>query len=111
MNKISGDKKGKFLSSKQVDNSKEFLVMIYSLEIITKIGKHFPLILLSMVSLNAILAANDFLANSIEFGILNSLFALGGIFSLTQMLHKIKLNPINSNSNNIDIENSSKIVN
>ena len=68
--------------------------LIYILEIITRVGKHFPVIFLSLASLNALLAANDFLANSTAFGILNSLFAASGFIFLVQMHHNKKMQPI-----------------
>lgn len=71
-------------------DSRNVVVVIYLLEAITKIGKHFPIIVLSLASLNVVMAANDFLANSFEFGILNSLFAVGGVFSLVQMHQRNK---------------------
>ena len=67
-----------------ISGSTEVTMLIYSLEIITKIGKNFPILFLSLASLNVLLAANDFLTNSIEFGILNSLFAANGFIFLVQ---------------------------
>ncbi len=66
-------------------NSADVAVVVYVLEVVTKIGKNFPVLFLSLASLNTILAANDFLANSIEFGILNSLFAASGFIFVIQM--------------------------
>ena len=66
-------------------NSADVAVVVYVLEIVTKIGKNFPVLFLSLASLNAILAANDFLASNIEFGILNSLFAVSGFVFVIQL--------------------------
>ncbi|MBA4452983.1 MAG: hypothetical protein H2B05_06380 [Nitrosopumilaceae archaeon] len=74
-------------------DSKNVVAVIYLLEIITKVGKHFPVIFLSLASLNVVMAANDFLANSIEFGIMNSLFAIGGFVSIIQMHQRNKTAP------------------
>ena len=71
-------------------DSKNVVAVIYLLEIITKVGKHFPVIFLSLASLNVVMAANDFLTNSIEFGIMNSLFAIGGFVSMIQMHQRNK---------------------
>ena len=66
-------------------DSIEIDVSIHLLEIIIKVGQHYPIILFSLASLNLLLAANDFLANSLFFAILNSLFALGNFISLVQI--------------------------
>lgn len=75
----------------EISDSSEVSVVIYILEIITKVGKHFPILFLSLASLHVLLAANDFLSNSIEFGILNLLFAAGSFIFLVQM-HQMKRN-------------------
>ena len=78
----------------RVSDHTEVTLLIYSLEAITRIGKNFPIIFLSLASLNILLAANDFLANSFEFGILNSAFAFSGIITMMQMRHNNnKINP------------------
>lgn len=66
-------------------HSADVAVVVYALEVVTKIGKNFPVLFLSLASLNAILAANDFLASNIEFGILNSMFAVSGFIFVIQM--------------------------
>ena len=65
--------------------SADVAVIVYLLEIVTKVGKHFPVLFLSLASLNALMAANDFLSNNIQFGILNSMFAASGFIFLIQM--------------------------
>ena len=77
-------------------------VLIYSLEIITKIGKNFPIIFLSLASLNILLAANDFLTNSIEFGILNSLFAINGFIFVAQTRQSNRMQSSTSNYSEIN---------
>ena len=89
-------------------NSKNVVVVIYLLEVITKIGRHFPIIILSLASLNIFMATNDFLANSFEFGILNSLFAASGVFSLIQMHQRRKISLVDSAYTNSDFENMQK---
>ena len=66
-------------------HSADVAVVVYALEVVTKIGKNFPVLFLSLASLNAILAANDFLASNIEFGILNSMFAVSGFIFVIQL--------------------------
>ena len=65
--------------------SADVTVVVYLLEIITRVGKHFPVLFLSLASLNVLMAANDFLSNNIQFGILNSMFAVSGFVFLIQM--------------------------
>ena len=66
-------------------HSADVAVVVYALEVVTKIGKNFPVLFLSLASLNTILAANDFLASNIEFGILNSMFAVSGFIFVIQL--------------------------
>ena len=70
-----------------VPQSRELSIFIYSLEAITKIGKNFPIIFLSLASLNVLLAVNDFLSNRMEFGVMNTLFAVNGFVVLAQTYH------------------------
>lgn len=63
--------------------------LVFLLDIIIKAGKYFPIISISLASLNFLLAVNNFLANNIWFGILNSLFAISGLIFLAQM-HQMK---------------------
>ena len=80
-----------------ISGSTEVTMLIYSLELITKIGKNSPILFLSLASLNVLLAANDFLANSIEFGILNSLFAANGFIFLIQTRQSNRVQSFTSN--------------
>ena len=77
-------------------------VPIHLLEIIIKVGRYFPIIFLSLASLNLLLAANDFLANSLVFAILNLMFALGDFIFLVQMRQRRKnhVNECTSSYNN-----------
>lgn len=90
-------------------DSRNVTVVIYLLEVITKIGRHFPIIVLSLASLNVVMAANDFLANSFEFGILNSLFAIGGVFSLVQMHQRNKIHSNDSSRMEPNFQQAQKI--
>ncbi len=74
-------------------------ISIHLLDIIIKIGRYFPIILLSLASLNMFLAANDFLANSLTFAILNSIFALGNFISLAQIHQRRKIHSTEHRSN------------
>jgi len=60
-------------------------MFVHLLDIVIKIGRHFPLVSISMVGLNLLLAVNDFVAQNIAFAILNSLFAISGLVFLLQM--------------------------
>lgn len=82
-----------------ISDSKEVTILIYLLEITTKIGRNFPILFLSLASLNVLLAANDFLSNSIEFGILNSLFAASGFIFLVQLRQSNKIQSFDSSYN------------
>ena len=79
-----------------ISDSREVTTLIYLLEIITKIGRYFPIIFFSLASLNVLLAANDFFANRIEFGILNSLFAASNFIFLVQLIQNNKIYPFYS---------------
>ena len=81
-----------------ISDHTEVTLLIYSLEAITRIGKNFPIIFLSLASLNTLMAANDFLTNSIEFGVLNSLFAASGFIFLAQLHQSNKIQPISSSN-------------
>ena len=88
-----------------IAKSSEISVLIYSLEAITRIGKNFPIIFLSLASLNVLLAANDFLSNRIEFGVMNSLFAINGFVVLAQTYHnKTRLIPLSNPENYESLE-------
>ena len=60
-------------------------IAVHVLDVVIKIGKLFPIIFLSLASLNIFLAANDFLANSMGSAIMNSVFGLGDVLFLAQM--------------------------
>lgn len=92
-----------------ISDSTEVTMLIYVLEITTKIGRNFPILFLSLASLNVLLATNDFLSNSIEFGILNSLFAASGFIFLVQMRQSNKIQSFDSNRNEATNETFSGI--
>ena len=87
-----------------LSGSKEITILVCSLEIITKIGKNSPILFLSLASLNVLLAANDFLSNSIEFGIMNSLMAANGFIFVVQMQHNDRFQPLTLNPIKPDFE-------
>ena len=102
MTNYANEKKIRKNSLQQTIDTSDFTeatLLIYSLEIITKVGRYFPIIFLSLASLNVLLATNDFLENSIEFGILNSIFAAVGFISLIQMHQKNKISSFDSSYN------------
>ena len=85
-----------------ISGSSEISMLIYSLDVITKVGKNLSILFLSLASLNVLLAANDFLANNIEFGILNSLFAANGFIFLVQTHQSNRVQPLTSNYSETD---------
>ena len=99
------------LSIPSISDSTKIEGLIYLLEFTIKIGRYFPIIILSMASLNLLMAANDFLSNSINFAILNSMFAIGGFVSLVQLHQSRKAHSFeyHSNYNKIDKLNSEDI--
>lgn len=68
-----------------ISDSTKIGVVVHLLDIIIKVGKLFPIIFLSLASLNIFLAANDFFANSMGNAIMNSVFGVGDVLFLAQM--------------------------
>lgn len=87
MSILVNEKKGQNSPQRLTANSQsaDVAAIVYLLEIVTKVGKSFPVLFLSLASLNVLMAANDFMSNSIEFGILNSMFAVSGFVFVLQM--------------------------
>ncbi len=73
--------------------------LIHLLEIIIKVGKYFPIIIILLASMKLLFAANDLLTNSISFAILNSIFALGDFIFLVQLYQRNKAHPYAYSSN------------
>ena len=65
--------------------------LIHLLEIVMKVGKYLPVIVVSFAGLNLLLAVNDFFISNTGFGILNSIFALGGFIFLAQLHQRRKI--------------------
>ena len=80
-------------------NFTKIIGLIHLLEIIIKVGKYFPIIIILLASLKLLMAANDLLTNSITFAILNSIFALGDFIFLVQLYQRHKAHPYEYNSN------------
>ena len=59
--------------------------LINLLKILIKIGNYLPLIVVSFASLSIALAVNDFVRGNLEWGIVNSAFALGGLIFFVQL--------------------------
>jgi len=78
--------------------------LIHLLEIIIKVGKYFPIIIILLASMKLLFATNDLLTNSISFAILNSIFALGDFIFLVQLYQRHKAHPYeySSDYNRID---------
>jgi len=62
--------------------------LIIVLEIVIKVGKYLPAIVVSFVCLNLLLVAYYFAGGNLAFAILNSIFALAGIIFLGQLHRK-----------------------
>lgn len=93
----------------QISHSTEIDISIHLLGIIIKVGRYFPIILLSLASMNLLLAANDFLADSLVFATLNSVFALGNFVSLVQLhqwrkTHLTQYSPNQSQTDEVLVE-------
>jgi len=73
--------------------------LIHLLEIIIKVGKYFPVIIILLASMKLLMAANDLLTNSITFAIINSIFALGDFIFLVQLYQSHKAQPYEYSSN------------
>jgi len=78
-------------------NFTKIIGLIHLLEIIIKVGKYFPIIIILLASLKLLMAANDLLTNSITFAILNSLFAIGDFIFLVQLYQRHKAHPYDFN--------------
>ena len=76
-------------------------IFVHLLDVLIKVGRYFPIISLSLAGLNLFLALNDFVTNSIGFGILHTIFAIGGFIFLIQMrqMSKTNVNEIDSSTN------------
>ena len=72
-------------NNSSISDSTKLGALIHLLEIAMKVGKYLPVIVVSFAGLNLVLAVNDFLVSNTGFGILNSLFALGGFIFLVQL--------------------------
>ena len=60
-------------------------LLVRLLDVAIKASSHFPIISLTLTSLNVLLAVHDFLSNNIGYGILNSIFVITGLIFLLQM--------------------------
>lgn len=78
-------------NNSSVSDSTKLGALIHLLEVAMKIGKYLPVIVVSFAGLNLVLAVNDFLVSNTGFGILNSIFALGGFIFLVQLHHRRKI--------------------
>ena len=74
-----------------LSDSTKLGALIHFLEIAMKVGKYLPVIVVSFAGLNLLLAVNDFLISNTGFGILNSIFALGGFIFLAQLHQRRKI--------------------
>src|SRR5688572_15655122 len=78
-------------NNSSVFDSTKLGALIHLLEVAMKIGKYLPVIIASFAGLNIVLAVNDFLVSNTGFGILNSIFAMGGFIFLVQLHHRRKI--------------------
>jgi hypothetical protein len=79
-------------NSSSLSDSTKLGAMIRLLEVAMKIGKYLPVIVVSFAGLNLVMAVYDLLVSNTGFGILNSIFALGGFIFLAQLHHRRKIN-------------------
>jgi hypothetical protein len=82
-------------------------IFVHLLDIIIKVVRYFPIISLSLASLNLLLAVNNFLTHNIGFAILNSLFAIGGFIFLIQIRQIDKTHPFEFRSSYNKIKRTS----
>ena len=78
-------------NSSRLSDSTKLGALIHFLEIAMKVGKYLPVIVVSFAGLNLLLAVNDFLISNTGFGIVNSIFALGGFIFLVQLHQRRKI--------------------
>lgn len=74
-----------------ISDSTKLGALVHFLGIVMKVGKYLPVIVVSFAGVNLVLALNDFLVSNTGFGILNSLFALGGFILLAQLHQRRKI--------------------
>ena len=74
-----------------MSDSTKLGALIHLLGVAMKVGKYLPVIVVSFAGLNLVMAVNDFLVSNTGFGILNSLFALGGFIFLAQLHQRRKI--------------------
>lgn len=74
-----------------MSDSTKLGALIHLLGVVMKVGKYLPVIVVSFAGLNLVMAVNDFLVSNTGFGILNSLFALGGFIFLAQLHQRRKI--------------------
>jgi hypothetical protein len=79
------------MQNNSVSDSTKLGAMIHLLGVLMKVGKYLPVIVVSFAGLNLVMAVNDFLVSNTGFGILNSLFALGGFIFLAQLHQRRKI--------------------
>ena len=74
-----------------MSDSTKLGALIHLLGVVMKVGKYLPVIVVTFAGLNLVMAVNDFLVSNTGFGILNSLFALGGFIFLAQLHQRRKI--------------------
>jgi hypothetical protein len=78
-------------NNSSMSDSTKLGALIHLLGVAMKVGKYLPVIVVSFAGLNLVMAVNDFLVSNTGFGILNSLFALGGFIFLAQLHQRRKI--------------------
>ena len=79
------------MHNNSISDSTKLGALIHLLGVAMKIGKYLPVIIVSFAGLNLVMAVNDFLVSNTGFGILNSIFALGGFIFLVQLHQRRKI--------------------
>jgi len=97
------------LNTSSLPDSTKLGALIHLLEVVMKVGKYLPVIVVSFAGLNLVLAVNDFLVSNTGFGILNSIFSFGGFIFLVQLHQRRKIHSYDY-SDNYSKRNEKRIV-
>jgi uncharacterized membrane-anchored protein YitT (DUF2179 family) len=87
------------LSSEKLD------ALAHGINLLKKIGKNLPFIVLAFAGVNVILAIFDYSSRNYGFAILNTIFAVGGINFFIQLLKRRNIHSYDYHTPNI-AENS-----
>jgi len=85
----------KFVHLPTISDSTKLSLLVHTLDIAIKVGRHLSVISICLTCLNLTLAVNDFIANNLGFAILNSMFVISGLVfiiqtHLTDRIHHVR---------------------